>query len=120
MVRMRTWGTVLVLALAACSDATEPERSIAGRWAGLAVGINFDFVVTDQAGAIRGTGTALAAALSLALSLEGTHVHPDVSITMSAPGYEPINFSGTVTGRQMSGTLNGSGFHSEQLTLTMR
>ena len=43
------------------------------------------------------------------LALTVTRSFTAFSLTLDSPSYEPINYAGTVTGKTMVGSLNGSG-----------
>jgi hypothetical protein len=74
-------------------------------------------VLSETTGTVSGTGT-IAGTTSIALTVTGTYSAPTVGLTMSSPGYSPMNLTATVSGKSMTGTLNGSGFSNAAITLT--
>ena len=81
-------------ALGCGDDANEPKiPSLDGRWSGTTSDLTIDLTLTESDREITGSGT-LSGSSSLALQVDGSHVHPDVSLTMSASGYEDTNFTG--------------------------
>lgn len=62
-------------------------------------------------GQINGSGGAVS------LSASGTFVQSSVSLDLSAVGYQAMNYTGTISGNTIAGTLNGSGFNNLNLTL---
>jgi hypothetical protein len=51
-------------------------------------------------------------------SVSGTNTYPDVSLSLSIPGYQAMTFTGSFSDdNTVAGVLNGSGFVNEPLTL---
>lgn len=132
---MRRLATVLpacTIALActvalACGDSpTEPDPTVDGVWVGEGTieGVG-DFLLTimmteGEDGSVTGTGWigTVDDPEVIALSIvEGTHTHPDLSVTLGAPGYDDMVYSGVVAETQITGNVNGSGFIGEQVIL---
>lgn len=124
---IRTLTAVLSLALAlvatgACDGGTAPDSDpmVSGVWSGSSMGITLDLTLAEgDGGAIAGSGHIGGGGLNVALDVsQGTHVDPNVSLLLSAQGYEDMNFSGRmVSDNEISGTLNGSGFSDFNLNL---
>lgn len=74
-------------------------------------------VLTEASGAVTGTAS-LVGASSVALTVTGTYAAPSLGLTMSALGFNSLNLTATVSGKTMTGTLNGSGFSNTAITLT--
>jgi hypothetical protein len=75
----------------------------------------------DKDKRIDGSGSLAGSSAAVALTITGTHVHPDVTLTMKATSYQDMNFSGKFSGdNSIVGSLNGSGFVNESLTLSRR
>jgi hypothetical protein len=49
--------------------------------------------------------------------VSGVWSSPTVSITVNASGFQPFNLQATVTSTTMDGTVNGSGFSNQPITL---
>jgi hypothetical protein len=64
------------------------------------------------------TGSLTAPGGSATLTVTASFTAPSMLLTINSPGYEPINYAGTVNGKTMVGTLNGSGFTNVSVTLT--
>ncbi|MBB4635258.1 hypothetical protein [Longimicrobium terrae] len=48
-----------------------------------------------------------------------SYMHPDLSMVLSSPGYEPLNFRGQrVRDNVIKGKVNGSGYRDISVTLT--
>jgi hypothetical protein len=114
---------VALLPLAACGDDTGPGADdISGSWTGTisstAGSAQLAFAATQTGEQVTGTGTLSGGGESLALTLSGTVVESDVSLTFQSPGFEPVSFEGVLDEDTMTGTLSGSGFTGEELTLT--
>lgn len=113
---------VLFLVAAGCSDSSGPKTTVTGNWTGsapISVGSNatLSMVLTESSGAVTGTGS-LVGSTSIALTVTGTYAAPSLGLTMSAPGFSSLNLTATVSGKTMTGTLNGSGFNNTAITLT--
>ncbi|MDO8500451.1 MAG: hypothetical protein Q7S20_01250 [Gemmatimonadaceae bacterium] len=112
-----------VIALAACSSekVTEPKLTVAGNWSGTftpgASSVSLSLLLTENAGQVTGNGT-ISGETSTALTVTGTFVAPNVSLTLSPPGFEPMNYAAFVKEASMSGALNGSGFFNQGVTLS--
>ncbi len=115
----------LMLLVTGCGGgdgSTQPDDpEVEGQWNGP---INTDggsgslaVTLTETDGTVTGTGTLSVTGDALALSITGTYAPPNVSLQMSAPGYEPMNLSGEVSDEEIDGTLNGSGFVNIAVTL---
>lgn len=108
-----------LLVIVGCSDGTAPEvPSMAGSWSGNFRGATVTFTATEDNRNIVGNGHISAGVESIALTISGTHVHPDVALTLTAIGFQEMAFSGMFSSdTQITGRLNGSGFNNEQVVL---
>jgi hypothetical protein len=109
--------------LVGCGGAgTEPKPTIAGTWTGNVITANSSSSVTltlQQSGtSLTGNGAWIGTTGTAALTVSGTFTAPSMSLTIGSPVYDPINFPGTISGRMMTGTMNGSGFVNTSVTLT--
>jgi hypothetical protein len=68
-------------------------------------------------GVVTGNGTFRFPGSANALTVTGTYLPPALSLTLQTPGFEDTNLSATVEKDRMRGTLNGSGFQNESVTL---
>ncbi len=117
---------LLLAALAAlvigCRSGTEPTPTVTGQWTGSFIaggnGLSLTLTLQDAGGAVTGSGHLDAAGVSIAWTATGTHVHPNVSLTLTSAGYESVNLSGHCDNAStISATLNGSGFVGNSITL---
>ena len=118
------FSALLAMAMACGGDGgNEPSVPDAeGQWNGpintssgsgdLALTLN------EASGTITGSGTLTFPGDALSLTVTGNHAHPNISLQMSSPGFEPMNLSGTLSDTQIQGVLNGSGFVNIAVTLT--
>jgi hypothetical protein len=111
---------LLVLLALGCSDSTEPVLpSMAGAWSGNIQGSSLTFTATENGQVVSGNGHISSGTQSVALTVSGTHSHPNVALTVRITGYQDLAFSGTfVSASQVSGRLNGSGFNNEQFVIS--
>ena len=113
-----TLGLLALLAISACGDSLGPKSALDGVWSGTITDAGpATMTLAEDDGNISGTGTL---AGSLAIVVSGTHTGGNVALILAAPGFTPANFAGTVgaDGLTMSGTLNGSGFVNNGMTVT--
>lgn len=117
---MKRWILVCAVALlAACGSSTEPKPTVAGRWTGVIGGQMLDVTLVENSGVVNGTGTITNTPTGTrALTITGTFANPAFTATMTSGTIQPINLSATVSGNQMNGTLNGSGFTGDAIILT--
>jgi hypothetical protein len=114
---------VVFLGLVACSSGDNatptPTITTAGSWTGTTSGATFNLVLTQTNGSVTGSGALLSpAAATIPLSVTGAYAAPTASLTFASPGFNPINFTGTVVATTMTGILNGSGFTNAAITFT--
>ncbi len=114
---------VLALALAACGGgATAPKTpSVSGHWTGTANApgglMSVDLTLVEQDGMVTGNG-AISGALAIAVTVIGTHSHPNVALVLHPTGSQDLSFSGTMgTDNAITGQLVGSGLLGVPLTL---
>lgn len=119
----RAWFSLFLMLLLACGgDKTGPARIEAeGSWSGsftVAEPITLSLTLVETTGNVTGNGTLVSPSASVALSVAGTYVPPALSVSVTAPGFNDLNLSATVGETSMTGTLNGSGFSNQAVTLT--
>jgi hypothetical protein len=119
---MRTFFRALLAAtlvgVAGCDKATEPTPVITGTWSGSGGGISAMMTLTQSGSAVTGNGSMSGSGGAAALTISGSFTNPNFSLTVSSPGFENFNFSGTLSGNSMTGVLNGSGFNQAGMTMT--
>ena len=113
---IRRLSLLFLLAATGCVFGGDP--SIDGSWSGSIGSTNFSMTVTERDRTVTGSATISGSGGSIALTVTGTHAHPAVALTMSATGFESFNFTGNFeTDDLITGSLNGSGFVNDQITL---
>lgn len=113
---MKYSAPLLALALSGCLFGSDPK--LEGTWSGSNAGVNYSMTVTENDKTISGSATIIAADASISLTVVGSHVHPTVSLMLSAAGFESFTFAGAFeTDDLITGRLNGSGFQNEQISL---
>src|SRR5215216_5928953 len=124
MFRMRSGrslalATIIALTLSCDGDSNEPSRiEVEGQWTGgiqdgtgmtvatitLTLG-ETDGAVTGSGNFVTSTGSA-----AFALTTTGIYLPPNLSLTISALGFENVNLTATVGETSITGSLNGSAF----------
>lgn len=126
---------LLVLTAPACGDpVSTPPTDLEGVWTGstrLAAGSGtyfFDLRFTQDGREVGGEGRIRVAVDgtardSVAVSVAGRYRNPELTFTLSREGFAPLDFNGrifraeTEDADSLVGTLTGSGFTTQRLTL---
>jgi hypothetical protein len=113
---------MMLVSITGCKKESNPVQppppSMSGNWAASAGGYTFTFTLTENNGAISGMGQQQWASGTLAHTITGTHVHPNVTMTFKATGYQDTNFQGSFTNdNTVAGKLNGSGWVDQAISL---
>lgn len=114
-------SVVMVLAMSACSDSpTGPDRvSIDGTWSGSTSGLNVTVTISEADGSVTGSGNMSGPGGAIATQVNGTRAGANLSLTLTAQGFAPTNFTGTIqNATTITGSLTGSGFADTAITLT--
>ena len=122
MIKRVILGT-LFLAVMSCKDqGPPPPPTVDGAWAGASGNFTFNLTLAQSGSTVTGSGQVGGPDESLALTVSsGTFVAPNVSMVLSAQGFQPMNYSGalaTNNSNQIIGRVNGSGFQNDVLVLT--
>jgi hypothetical protein len=112
--------TMAVVTVSSCGDPAAPEPTMAGTWTGSGGGISVNLSLTQAEHSVSGNGSMSGGSGALALTATGSFTNPNFSLTISAPGYEDMNFAGTLAGNSATGVINGSGFNQVGMTLTRK
>jgi hypothetical protein len=114
---------ILVAGTTGCDSGGDEETpTVTGTWRGTAnvggASLTMNLQLTERDQSINGSGT-IVGAQSIAVSISGTHNFPNVSMTISSAGLEPLNFLGVLSGdnRTLQGNLSGSGFENVAFSL---
>ena len=111
-----------LLAIAGCADVSAPETpTMSGPWIGTVGGTTIRAVMTEDKNVVTGSGHVAFGAQTVAMAVTGTHVYPNVSLTMRVPGFQDLNYMGRFTSpNTIQGRANGSGFNGDQLQMLRR
>ncbi len=115
-------AAVFTLAAVGCSskDSTGPKApSLTGTWTGVLAGIDVAMTLTEgSGGSVTGTASLTNGSSVLGLAVAGSHKDPSVTLSMTAPGFQPAIYSATMAdANDVRGEVNGSGFALDSLTL---
>lgn len=110
--------------VAACSDGDDPQvPEMTGTWSGLIFldednPITFEMTVLERDHLVSGSGfLRFEVGPAIATTVEGIHVHPNVSFTGSGARLPDFNFTGVFQDRTtIRGQLFGGGFEGDSLT----
>lgn len=112
--------TITLVFLAACRDQSPELPTFTGHWAGFAeTGFNVEITASERGGEVLGGGKFSGGQQpTVAFSVTGVHLHPEVVLIIRASGFADVNFSGAFDGQdRVSGRLDGAGFENTTLTL---
>lgn len=112
--------TLTLVFLAACRDQSPELPTFTGHWTGFAeTGFNVEITASERGGEVLGGGKFSGGQQpTVAFSVTGVHLHPDVVLIIRASGFADVNFSGAFDGQdRVSGRLDGAGFENATLTL---
>ena len=117
---MRWVLLIPLLLLAGCLNPTSLEPpTMSGSWSGTADGVVVTFASTEIRQTVSGDGHASMGTESIPLTVAGTHVYPNVILTVGIQGVGSVSFAGEfVSDDQVNGSLNGSGFEDAPFVLT--
>lgn len=110
---------LVFFAAAGCGDDSPTDTSattLDGSWSGESQGITLSLTLNeDSEGSLSGSGSLSDSEGSAALTVSsGTHVPPNVTMTLSSTGLPDLNFSGEVSGDNVIiGALEGGGLSSD-------
>lgn len=120
----------ICLVLAGCGGGdgpTEPTPAaktskLDGTWRGKVDGANLYLILAESPNGtvVGGLGNISAVPTFLELRVaSSSYTHPDLSMVLSSPGYESLNFRGQrVSDNVIKGKVNGSGYRDASVTLT--
>jgi hypothetical protein len=96
-----------------------PVQTIDGQWAGLENGYAFSINVLQSGTDVSGTAIIGSNGGAVPGTATGTFVYPDVHLTLSFPGFLPVDYFGTMSASEakIDGKLNGSGLVNIQISL---
>jgi hypothetical protein len=120
----------ICLVLAGCGGGDGPTEStpaaktskLDGTWRGKVDGANLYLILAESPNGtvVGGFGNLSVVPTFLELRITtSSYTHPDLSMVLSSPGYEPLNFRGQrVKDNVIKGKVNGSGYQDVSVTLT--
>jgi hypothetical protein len=115
----RAAAGLAIIAVSSCS--TEPKVQVSGVWTGTIETQVLTLTLNEASGVVSGSGTLTnTPSGTRAQTVSGSYVEPTISMTLSSGSAQPINLTGTVSSSTIAGTLNGSGFSSNAITLTRK
>lgn len=120
MLRTSRFVLSAIVALAAASCGDDPDPTVSGAWLGISQGVTLQLTLSqNDMGTVTGSGTIASEATTTALTVgSGTHVYPNLSLTLQLTGFEDMNYTGTLSSpTTISGSLNGSGFDDFAINL---
>ena len=119
--------TMLACGESGVAPEPEPDPTVTGSWITTSLGSpNLLITMSEQAnGSVIGNGTIEWSADTRAFTISsGVHVFPNLSLTLSATGFEDLNLTGhvspTFSSTLISAKLNGSGFDNVSIQLSDR
>lgn len=118
MRRVATLAAIVLLALGCSGDSTGPELTVTGVWSGAMSDGTANLTLTQSGSNITGSGSLSGPGGTEAVTVTGSFAKPNVSLTLTAAGFSPINYSAELNKNRLVGEMNGSGFSNLAVTLT--
>ena len=119
------FGLIACLALAGCGSDTivepDPDPMVSGSWSGQTGDLTLDLTLTEgSGGSVSGNGVIADSQSNIAVIVRaGTHVYPNLSLTLGSTGYTDFNFTGQlVSATLIAGSLSGGTVSSLDINLT--
>ena len=106
--------------LIACGGSTSPAPpSVAGTWTGVTGAQTLSMTIVENSGVVNGSGT-ITGTLSgtVSLTISGTFTNPTLAVSMASGTFQPIGLTAVLSGKVLTGNLNGSGFTGDVIVLT--
>jgi hypothetical protein len=119
----------ICLVLAGCGGGDGPTEAtpaakaskLDGTWRGKVDGANLYLILAESPNGtvVGGFGNISAVPTFIDLRItSSSYTHPDLSMVLSSPGYEPLNFRGQrMSDNVIKGKVNGSGYSDVSVTL---
>jgi hypothetical protein len=93
--------------------------AVEGRWSGPVDSVaTLNLTLSRSGSSVGGSGSLVSTNTTIPFDVSGTYTAPNFVLTLTAQGYQPLNFTGTASATTLSGTLDGSGFTNTSVTLT--
>jgi hypothetical protein len=108
-------------AITACGGEanTSPKQTVDGQWIGTIGSQDITLNLVQSGSAVSGSGTITNTPTGTrALSIAGAYTPPSIAVTLSSGSVDPMSLQASVAGASMTGSLTGSGFTGEGITLT--
>lgn len=117
MKRLSSFGLVcIVLVLGACKSTDPTPIDVTGSWSGANTELGWTLTMTlaQSGNAVTGTGSLLGHPLTIRGGVAGA----TISVGLASPGYFAATYSGTISGNDIAGTVNESGFDNMPLDVS--
>jgi hypothetical protein len=109
---------VFLAVFAACSDQPlAPVQTVDGSWAAEENGYSLSLVMVQSDSLVSGSALIANVAGANQGTLAGTFVYPTLHLTLTFPGFAPVNYDGTMSqaSAKIFGYLNGSGINNVEI-----
>ncbi len=125
MRRFLILSAVGVAFLVGCKDSTKPQAappSMAGHWVGTfsaGSSVSLDITLSVSGQTLNGSGTITGGGRSTPLTATGLYIEPSVTLGLAITGYAAATITGTCNAAEteITGTISGSGFSGQAVTL---
>lgn len=115
-----TVALALSAVVLSCTDGTAPaDPNLTGTWAGAAAGRTISLNLTDTDGSIGGSGTITSPAGTITTngSRSGREVSLNATVALGGGTFSSLLITGQIDSDEVIGTISGSGYSSEPITL---
>lgn len=119
----RLLSVVAVVMCFGCgADLLPPVITVDGQWTGIQNGYSVSFNMVQTGSDVSGIGAIGGIGGSGEGTLTGTFIYPDLKVTLTIPGLDPVVYTGTMSqaAAKITGKLNGSGLTNLQIDVAKK
>jgi len=116
---------ILTVALAACGGSKAvapppPPPSVAGQWVGMTGTQQLAMTLAESGQTVNGSATLTnTPSGTMAMTISGVFASPTLTVTLQPGGnVQAVSLTATYGGNRLVGSLTGSGFTGDAITLT--
>lgn len=115
-------GLSILAGLVSCGggsdSSTGPAKTgVTGTWIGSVGTQTLSMALVENSGVVSGSGSLTGVGGPFAQTITGAFTAPTLTITLTSGQHPPFTLTATLSGTALTGSLNGSGFTGDAITL---